>query len=248
MKRLEGRIALITGASRGIGRAVAQTFASEGAALALIARNNAALEEVSAACRAGGSPRVMIRAVDISDAKACEDTVKAVAAEFGGLDILVNNAGVTRDNLMLRMKDEDWDIVLAVNLRSAFVLTRTAARFLMKSQYGRVINMASVIGLTGNTGQANYAASKGGLIALTKSVAKEFASRGVTANAIAPGMIDTDMTAELADEVKAAILKQIPLGRYGGGEDIARAALYLASDDGAYMTGQVLVVDGGMVM
>jgi len=248
MDRLTGRVALVTGASRGIGRAIAERFAAEGAKVALVARNAEALAAAVEGCNAAGSPSCKAYAVDVNDVAAVEAMVKSAAADLGGLDIVVSNAGVTRDNIMMRLKEEDWDVVLDTNLKAAFVLTKAATRHLMKSPNGRLICIASVIGITGNAGQANYAASKGGLIAFTKSVAKELASRGVTANCIAPGFIETDMTAALDEAQKQAILGQVALKRYGKGADIAAAAAYLASDDGAYMTGQVLVVDGGMVI
>ncbi|MCK6439595.1 MAG: 3-oxoacyl-[acyl-carrier-protein] reductase [Planctomycetes bacterium] len=248
MGKLDGRIALITGASRGIGRAIAEKFAREGAKLALAARNVDGLNTVGEACKSAGAQDVKVFGVDVGKSADLEALIKNVTEAFGGLDILVNNAGITRDNLLMRIKEEDWDAVLDTNLKAAFTLTKAASRPLMKSKYGRVINMASVIGITGNAGQANYAASKAGLIALTKSTAKELASRAVTANAIAPGMIETDMTAELSDQVKAEIASRIPLGRQGKADDVANAAAFLASDDAAYVTGQVIVVDGGMVM
>lgn len=248
MGSLDGRIALVTGASRGIGRAIAETFAKQGAKLALVARNEAKLAEVAQACTTAGAPEVKTYSLDVSDFAAIEATVKAITSDLGGLDILINNAGVTRDNLLMRTSEEEWDTVLDTNLKAAFGLCKAAARPLMKSKCGRVINMASIIGITGNTGQANYAASKGGLIAFTKSLAKELASRNVTANVIAPGMIQTDMTDALPEEVRQGILDQIALKRLGQPEDIANAAAFLASDAAAYITGQVLVVDGGMVI
>lgn len=248
MKRLEGRSALITGASRGIGRAIAERFAMEGAKLVLVARSIDGLAAAKDTCRSAGAPMVVCFGTDVSDTSAVTEMVTSAVKELGGLDIVVNNAGVTRDNILMRLKDEDWDTVLDTNLKAAFAVTRAAARPLMKSSHGRIISIASVIGITGNSGQANYAASKGGLIAFTKSMAKELASRGVTANVIAPGMIDTDMTAVLSDETRAAILANIPLARLGKPDDIAACAAFLASDEAAYITGQVLVVDGGMVI
>ncbi len=244
---LQGRIAFISGASRGIGKAIALAFAKEGAVLGLVARDEAKLQEVAAACLSAGASSVQVKAFDIQDKEACEEGVKSFAKDAGGLDILVNNAGITRDNLLMRMGEEDWDKVLDINLKSVFFLTKAAARYIMKSKFGRILNISSVIGVTGNAGQANYAASKGGLIALTKSLAKEFASRGVCVNALCPGMIDTDMTQELPKETRQEILKNIPLGRLGKPEDIAGLATFLASDQGSYITNQVCVIDGGMI-
>ncbi len=248
MGKLDDRTAMVTGSARGIGRAIAERLASEGANLALVDVIEDALTESASACEAAGAKTVKTYTVDVTDADAVQALVKSVTSDFGGLDILVNNAGITRDNLLMRTKDDEWDAVLSVNLRGAFLLIRAATRPLMKSKNGRLVNIASVIGITGNAGQSNYAASKGGLIALTKSVAKEFASRKITANAIAPGLIATDMTKDLGEDVTADIMKRIPLGRYGQPEEIANAVAFFASDDAAYITGQVLVVDGGMVM
>jgi 3-oxoacyl-[acyl-carrier protein] reductase len=246
MGSLEGRKALITGASRGIGRAIAEAFAREGAELALAATSPDRLIETANACRDRGAKQVHGLGLDVKDSAACNAAVKEAAEKLGGLDIVINNAGVTRDNLLMRLTDEDYDAVLDTNLRGAFNITRAAARPLMKSKYGRLINIASVVGIAGNAGQTNYAASKGGLIAFTKSVAKELAGRGVTANVIAPGFIETDMTASLDAKVKEEALKGIRLGRFGQPADIANAAVFLAGDTGAYITAQVLVVDGGM--
>ena len=247
MQRLDSRIALVTGASRGIGRAIAVRFGSEGARLAIAARNEDALKQTADAAKAAGAKEVKTYLADVTDGAAAEALIKSVSTDFGGLDILVNNAGVTRDNLLMRTSEAEWDAVLNTNLKAAFVLTKAASRPLMKSGKGRIINIASIIGITGNAGQANYAASKGGLIAFTRSVAKELASRSVTANVIAPGMIETDMTNALPEEVRKSILTQISLGRYGKPEDIAAPAAFLASDDAAYITGQVIVADGGMI-
>ena len=246
MGRLDGRTALITGAAQGIGKAVAEKFASEGAILAICDFNRDKAQETAAelsyATTANAYP------MNVTDAAGVDQAVAAVMKDFGKIDILVNNAGITRDNLLIRMKREDWDAVLAVNLTGAFTVTQAVIRDMMKARYGRIVNMASVVGVTGNAGQANYSASKAGLIGLTKTLAKEFAGRNITVNAIAPGYIATDMTAVLSEEAKQAFLKNIPLNRPGTPEDVARAALFLASDDAAYMTGQVLCVDGGMVM
>jgi 3-oxoacyl-[acyl-carrier protein] reductase len=245
MGSLEGRKALITGASRGIGRAIAEAFAKQGAELALVATTADRLSNTVSACKDGGKA-VHAFGVDVRDSAACNAMVKEAAEKLGGLDIIVNNAGVTRDNLLMRLSDEDYDTVLDTNLRGAFNITRAAARPLMKSKHGRLINIASVVGVAGNAGQANYAASKGGLIAFTKSVAKELSGRGVTANVIAPGFIETDMTAGLDAKVKEEALKGIRLGRFGQPADIANAAVFLGGDTGAYITAQVLIVDGGM--
>jgi 3-oxoacyl-[acyl-carrier protein] reductase len=246
MGTLEGRKALITGASRGIGRAIAEAFAREGADLVLAATSAERVSDTANACRDRGAKQVHPIGLDVKDSAACNATVKDAADKLGGLDIVVNNAGVTRDNLLMRLSDEDYDTVLDTNLRGAFNVTRAAARPLMKSKHGRLINIASVVGIVGNAGQTNYAASKGGLIAFTKSVAKELSGRGVTANVIAPGFIETDMTANLDAKVKEEALKGIRLGRFGQPTDIANAAVFLAGDTGAYITAQVLVVDGGM--
>jgi len=247
MKLLENQIAVVTGAGRGIGRAIALKFAAEGADVACVSRTAGNSEKVANEVRALGR-KAWAHAVDVADASSVNPTVEKILAECGRVDILVNNAGVTRDGLLMRMSDEDWDTVFNTNLRGAFLVTKAFSRAMLKQRAGRVINIASVVGLMGNAGQCNYAASKGGLIAFTKSAAKEFGSRGVTVNAIAPGFTETDMTSELKPEVKEVILKQIPLGRFGQAEDIADAALYLAASSGRYVTGQVLTVDGGMVM
>jgi 3-oxoacyl-[acyl-carrier protein] reductase len=246
MGSLEGRKALITGASRGIGRAIAEAFAKEGAELVLAATSAERVADTANACRDRGAKQIHTIGLDVKNSSACNAAVKDAADKLGGLDIVVNNAGVTRDNLLMRLSDEDYDTVLDTNLRGAFNVTRAAARPLMKSKHGRLINIASVVGIVGNAGQTNYAASKGGLIAFTKSVAKELSGRGVTANVIAPGFIETDMTAGLDAKVKEEALKGIRLGRFGQPADIANAALFLAGDTGAYITAQVLVVDGGM--
>ncbi|MBK8206056.1 MAG: 3-oxoacyl-[acyl-carrier-protein] reductase [Planctomycetes bacterium] len=246
MGALDGRKALITGASRGIGRAIALAFAQQGAQLALVATSADRLVETAAMCQELNKLDVAIFGLDVRNSADCDAAVKHAVEKMGGLDILVNNAGVTRDNLLMRLSDEDYDAVLDTNLRGAFNVTRAASRPLMKSKAGRLINIASVVGMVGNAGQANYAASKGGLIAFTKSVAKELAGRGVTANVIAPGFIETDMTAGLDAKVKEEAMKGIRLGRFGKPEDIAQAAVYLASDAGSYITAQVLVIDGGM--
>ena len=247
MESIANQIAVVTGAGRGIGRAIALKFAAAGADVVCVSRTVENSEKVAAEVRALGR-RAWALAVDVSDSASVTAAAEKILAEAGRVDVLVNNAGVTRDGLLMRMSEADWDVVLNTNLRGAFLFTKAFTRSFLKQRTGRIINVASVIGLIGNAGQANYAASKAGLIGFTKSVAKEFGSRGVTCNAIAPGFIATDMTAVLDDKVKEAILKQIPLGDLGQAEDIAHAALYLAGPGGRYVTGQVLTVDGGMVM
>ncbi|HEX8550416.1 MAG TPA: 3-oxoacyl-[acyl-carrier-protein] reductase [Abditibacteriaceae bacterium] len=242
---LENKVALITGARRGIGRAIALEFARNGADCILWART--APDDLADEIRALGR-KAVAAAVDVSEADAVDAGVKSAVAEFGRIDILVNNAGITDDGLLLRMKLEQWQRVIDVNLTGAFHCTKAVARPMLKSGGGRIINISSVIGQMGNAGQANYAASKAGLIGFTKSIAKELGSRGVTVNAIAPGFVETDMTAELNEAAREELLKSIPLGTLGASEDIAHAALYLASDAARYVTGQVLNVDGGLVM
>jgi 3-oxoacyl-[acyl-carrier protein] reductase len=241
---LTGRVALVTGSTRGIGREIATALAACGARVAVTGRDAAQAEAVAAAL--GAEARGF--ACDIGDVAQVNALVEAVEAAFGQIDILVNNAGLTRDNLVVRLKDDDWDAVINTNLRGAFAATRAVSRGMMKRRWGRIISIASVVGLTGNRGQANYAASKAGLIGLTKSVAKELASRNVLANVIAPGFIETDMTASMTPEARQAITSQIPLERLGAPSDVAAAVAFLASPLGAYITGQVLVVDGGLVM
>jgi 3-oxoacyl-[acyl-carrier protein] reductase len=243
MINLTGKVALITGSTRGIGRAIAETLVTCGARVAVVGRDLSVAERVAEEI---GEARGF--ACDVSDPASITMLVQSVEDAFGSLDILVNNAGITKDNLMARMKDEDWDAVMATNLRSAFVATRAAQRGMMKRRWGRIINITSVVGLVGNKGQANYAASKAGLIGFTKAAAKELSSRNILVNAVAPGYIQTDMTAKLGDEARAALSAQIPLDRLGDPKDIAGAVAFLASDLAAYITGQVLVVDGGMVM
>lgn len=246
MRRLEDRVALVTGASRGIGAAVAMRLAAEGARVAInyAGRADAAAEVVSRVEAAGGQA-VALQA-DVSDSASCAALVSAVIERFGTLDVLVNNAGITRDGLLVRMSDEDWQRVIDTNLSGAFYLTRAAAKVMMKTRSGSIINMASVVGIAGNAGQVNYAAAKAGLIGLTKSVARELASRRVRVNAVAPGFIETDMTGALSDTTREAIASTIAMNRFGVPEDIAAAVAFLASDDASYITGQVLAVDGGM--
>ena len=247
MSSLANQIAVVTGAGRGIGRAIALKFANEGADVVVISRTQENSEKVAAEIRALGR-RPWAFAVDVADAAAVNAAAEKILAETGKVDILVNNAGVTRDGLLMRMSDADWDLVLNTNLKGAFLVTKAFSRAMIKARTGRIINVSSVIGLIGNAGQCNYAASKAGLIGFTQSCAKELAGRGITVNAIAPGFIQTDMTSELKEEMRAALIKQIPLGCLGEADDIAGAALYLASPSARYVTGQVLTVDGGMVM
>lgn len=248
MKKLEGRIAIVTGAGRGIGKAIAERFAAEGAKVAVISRTETNSLSAAAAINTAHPGAAMGYAVDISDHAAVVELGKRIVADLGGADILVNNAGVTRDGLALRMSDEDWDTVLDTNLKGAFNAVKAFQRNILKSKCGRIINISSVIGLIGNAGQCNYAASKAGLLGFTKSLAREFAGRAITVNAIAPGFIVTDMTNELNEQQKEGILKQIPLSSFGEAADIANAAAFLASDEARYITGQTIAVDGGMVM
>lgn len=243
---LEGKVALVTGSARGIGKAIALRLAQEGARVVLSDVLDEALQATAEEFRSKGFS-VLAKKANVTESTEVNEMMEQIAAEFGSLDILVNNAGITRDNLLLRMKEEDWDLVLKINLKGAFLCTKAALRQLMKSA-GCIVNIASVIGIMGNAGQANYSASKAGLIGLTKSTAKEVASRGVRVNAVAPGYIDTDMTRGLPDAVREAILKNIPLARMGTPEDIANVVCFLAGDAAQYVTGQVIPVDGGMVM
>ncbi len=247
MSQLANQIAVVTGAGRGIGKAIALRFAAEGADVVCVSRTAENSAAVADEVRALGRKSWAV-ALDVSDDVAVAAAGEKILAEAGRVDILVNNAGVTRDGLLMRMSEEDWDTVLDTNLRGAFVVTKSFVRAMIRQRAGRIINVASVIGLIGNAGQANYAASKAGLIGFTKSLARELASRGITANAVAPGFIETDMTSGLKDELKTALLGQIPLQRFGQAEDIAQAALFLAGPGSKYVTGQVLTVDGGMVM
>jgi 3-oxoacyl-[acyl-carrier protein] reductase len=241
----ETRVAIVTGASRGIGKSIATRLAEDGFFVAMIARDEEALSQVHIEIESEGgqsSPHLC----DISDSEAFIATIEAIVQQHGRLDVLVNNAGMTRDGLMLRMSLEDFDAVMNVNLRAVFAGCKAAARPMMKGRWGRMINITSVTGLHGNSGQANYAAAKAGIVGLTKTIAKEFGSKGITANAIAPGYIETDMTAVLGEEIRQSVEKMVPLRRYGQSEEIASAVSYLASEGAGYVTGQVLVVDGGL--
>jgi 3-oxoacyl-[acyl-carrier protein] reductase len=247
MSQLANQIAVVTGAGRGIGHAIALRFAAEGADVVCVSRTAENAEKAAQEVRGQGR-RAWAHAVDVADASSVAGAAEKILTDTGRVDILVNNAGVTRDGLLMRMSDADWDAVLNTNLRGAFLFTRAFTRVFIKQRSGRIINVASVAGLIGNAGQCNYAASKAGLLGFTKSVARELASRGITANALAPGFIGTDMTASLNEQLRAEVLKSIPLGRFGQPEDIALAAVFLAGPAGRYVTGQVLTVDGGMVM
>jgi 3-oxoacyl-[acyl-carrier protein] reductase len=243
---LGGRVAVVTGSTRGIGRAIAGTLAGANARVAVVGREQGKAEGVAG--EIGGADKARGFSCELSDPASVTKLIEEVERAFGSVDILVNNAGLTRDNILFRLKDEDWDAVLDANLRGAFIAIRAASRGMIKRRWGRIINMASVVGLVGNKGQANYSASKAGLIGLTKSVAKELASRNVLANAVAPGFIETDMTAAMTPEARTTLTAQIPLERLGTPADIAGLVAFLASDLAAYITGQVFVVDGGMVM
>jgi 3-oxoacyl-[acyl-carrier protein] reductase len=246
--RLEGKVALVTGASRGIGREIAFELAREGASVAVnYAGSEAKALELVDEIKAMGRDAFAIQA-DVSNSDSVSDMVKETVERFGKLDILVNNAGITKDNLLMRMKESEWDDVININLKGVFLCTKAVTRQMMKQRSGRIINISSIVGVSGNPGQANYVAAKSGVIGLTKTTAKELSSRGITVNAIAPGFITTDMTDKLNEEVKAEMLKQIPLARFGEPKDIARTVIFLASEDSNYMTGQTLHIDGGMVM
>ncbi|WJQ11701.1 3-oxoacyl-[acyl-carrier-protein] reductase [Geobacillus stearothermophilus] len=245
---LEGKIALVTGASRGIGRAVALELARQGANVVVnYAGSEAKANEVVEMIRSLGREAIAVQA-DVARAEEVERLVKTALDQFGRLDILVNNAGITRDNLLMRMKEEEWDAVINTNLKGVFLCTKAVTRPMMKQRGGRIINIASVVGVIGNPGQANYVAAKAGVIGLTKTAARELASWNITVNAVAPGFITTDMTEALSEELKGEMLKQIPLARFGEPDDVARVVAFLASDAAGYMTGQTLHVDGGMVM
>ena len=245
---LENKVALVTGASRGIGRAIAIQLAAEGAKVAInFAGNLAKAEEVKAEIESKGGEVLLVQA-DVSNSESVEGMVSKIIEKFGRIDILVNNAGITRDSLLMRMKDSDFDDVINTNLKGVFNCTKAVTKLMMKQRSGRIVNMSSIVALTGNIGQTNYAAAKAGIIGFSKSAAKEFAARGITVNVVAPGFIETDMTAAIPEKIKENMLKEIPLGRIGSPDDIANAVKFLVSDDAAYITGQVIRVDGGMSM
>lgn len=247
MFRLEGKVALVTGASQGIGEAIAKALAGQGALVVCAARTESKLQGVAEAIRAGGGKADVV-VMDLSSTDSVKAAVAATVERHGAIHILVNNAGITRDKLLIQMKEDDWDAVLDTNLKGAYTAIQAATKPMMKQRWGRIVNIASVVGQMGNAGQANYVAAKAGLIGLTKSVARELASRNVTANAVTPGYIETDMTAGLPADVKAEFTKQIPLGRMGAPADIAAAVAFLCSEEAAYVTGQILSVNGGMLM
>jgi 3-oxoacyl-[acyl-carrier protein] reductase len=244
---LAGQVALVTGASRGLGKAIATSLAAQGASIAAVARSEDALKDTLEAVRAAGGTAEPFP-VDVADSAAVDATVEKISARFTKIDILVNNAGVTRDGLLARMTSEAWDTVINTNLKGAFNFTRQVGRLMVKQRAGRIVNISSVIGLMGNAGQANYAASKAGLIGFSKSVAKEFASRGITCNVVCPGFIETDMTKDLGEELKKKLLERIPLQRLGQPDDVAGVVEFLCSPAASYITGQIITVDGGMVM
>ena len=244
-KALDGQVALVTGGSRGIGKVIAERLAREGARVVVTSRTAKSAESVANELPGDGH---LGAACDVADREAVDGLVKRIESEMGSLDILVNNAGITKDNILVRLNDDDWDAVLDTNLKGSFQVIRAAARGMMKRRGGRIINITSVVGLTGNRGQVNYAASKAGLVGVTKSVAKELASRNVLCNAVAPGFIETDMTSDLTEAARESLQEQIALGRLGSAEDVAGVVAFLAGPDSTYMTGQVLVVDGGMVI
>ncbi|HRZ86734.1 MAG TPA: 3-oxoacyl-[acyl-carrier-protein] reductase [bacterium] len=245
---LKEKVALITGGAQGIGKAISARFAAEGAHLAICDINEAAAQGTAAELAASNGVKTAAYKVNVVNEKEVNDCVNKIIDNFGRIDILVNNAGLTRDGLLIRMKEEDWDLVLNVNLKGAFTFTKAVAKPMMKARSGRIVNIASIIGLIGNIGQANYAASKAGLMGLTKSAARELALRNVNVNAVAPGFIDTQMTHVIPEEIKKKMLENIPLGRMGTPDEVADAVLFLASDLSRYITGQVITIDGGMVM
>jgi 3-oxoacyl-[acyl-carrier protein] reductase len=247
-KPFEGKIAIVTGAGRGIGEAIAKRLADGGAKVAVVSRTEANAAKTAEAINGAHPGAAKAYAVDVADFQAVQELGEAIVADFGKVDILVNNAGVTRDGLSMRMSSEDWDAVVDTNLKGAFNFIRAVQRPMAKQRSGRIINIASVVGITGNAGQANYSASKAGLIGLTKTIARELSGRGITSNVVAPGFIETDMTAVLPESIRTAVVGKIPLARFGAPDDIAAAVAFLAGPEAGYITGQVLVVDGGMVM
>lgn len=248
LRKLEGKTAVVTGASRGIGRAIAMQLASEGARVVVnYSGSQAKAEEVVAAIKANGGEAIAVQA-SVANADDVQVLMATALETFGSIDVLVNNAGITRDNLLMRMKEDEWDDVMNTNLKGVFLCTKAVTRQMMKQRSGRIINIASIVGVAGNAGQANYVAAKAGVIGLTKTTAKELASRNILVNAIAPGFITTEMTDQLPEELKEGMLGQIPLAKLGQPEDVAKAVVFLASDDAAYITGQTLHIDGGMVM
>ena len=247
MFNLENKVAIVSGASRGIGKTIAEQIAQVGAKVVCVSRSLTDVERVAKGISEQGFTAIAM-SCDITNGEQYQEIVKSVVEKFSSIDILVNNAGVTKDNLIMRMSEDDWDVVIDTNLKGAFNGTKAVTRHMMKQRSGRIINISSVVGLTGNAGQANYAASKAGLIGLTKATAKELASRGITANCIAPGYIETDMTNQLSEKIKDTLIEHIPLGRIGQATDIAAMVRFLASDEAGYITGQTFTIDGGMVM
>ncbi|MFQ5507831.1 MAG: 3-oxoacyl-ACP reductase FabG [Leptospirillia bacterium] len=247
MSDLTGKTALVTGGTRGIGNAIAERLAAMGAQVVITGRDQAAADKAAAALATEGR---MVRgvALDVADFDQVQETFKAVGKDVDGIDILVNNAGITRDDVLMRMKEEDWDAVLATNLKGVFACAKAAIRPMMKKRWGRIINIGSIVGFMGNIGQANYVAAKAGMVGLTKTLAREYATRGITVNAVAPGFIETDMTRQLEDAARDTLIAQVPMERFGMPSDVASAVAYLASDEAGYVTGQVLHVNGGMYM
>lgn len=244
---LKDRVSIITGGARGIGKEIALTFAREGSAICICDINEPAIDETTRELASIGRQAIGLK-VDVTNSSEVADMVQKVLDKFAKIDILINNAGITRDNLLLRMKEEEWDAVLGVNLKGTFNCTKAVSKVMIKQRYGKIVNIASIIGLMGNPGQANYAASKGGIISFTKSIAKELASRNINVNAIAPGFIQTEMTAKLPQDLRESMLKMIPLNRFGEPSDVANLALFLVSENSQYITGHVIQIDGGMVM
>lgn len=247
MDRLKGKVALITGGARGIGKRIAERFISEGASIAISDINPDGVAATAGELSKSGAV-VKGYPMNVADEDSVQEALKSIIDDFGTIDILVNNAGITRDGLMMRMKKEDWDAVINVNLTGSFLVSKAVIKTMMKARYGRIVNIASVVGVVGNAGQANYSASKAGLIGITKTMAKEFASRNITVNAVAPGFIETEMTGHLPEQAITAFLSAIPMSKPGNADDVASAVLFLATDEASYITGQVLCVDGGMVM